>query len=79
MFQTFIEGKDIDETEVCFTEDSEQNRLIFIKGLEYIKDNYRNKVAHKDGILIDAAAECRELMIQTQNLLWILMYLLIEE
>ena len=75
----YKKGKDIDETEVCFTEDSEQNRLIFIKGLEYIKDNYRNKVAHKDGILIDAAAECRELMIQTQNLLWILMYLLIEE
>lgn len=56
--------------------DSEYNRMLLAKGLEYIKDNYRNFVAHKDGVSMQSVQECREILLQSRFLLWVLMYLL---
>lgn len=60
----------------AFSDDSEFNRMLLIKGLEYVKDNYRNNVAHKDGISPDAVKDCRRILIQSENLLWILLYII---
>jgi hypothetical protein len=61
---------------VAFTSDKEHNRMLFIKGLEYVKNNYRNVVAHKDGVSQQTVEECRKILLQTKNLLWILLYII---
>jgi len=61
---------------VAFNDNPEFNRMLLIKGLEYVKDNYRNNVAHKDGISPDAVKDCRRILIQSENLLWILLYII---
>ncbi len=69
---------DIDKTRgkgaLYFTEDKSYNRLVISKALEYLKNNYRNIVAHKDKVKASEAQECHELLLQTENLLWILLY-----
>jgi hypothetical protein len=40
------------------------------------KDNYRNIVAHKDGVSIQAVEDCRNILLQSEYLLWILLYIL---
>ncbi|MFW6016738.1 MAG: hypothetical protein ACOCRK_09900, partial [bacterium] len=62
--------------QVAFTESKEQNRMILIKALEYVLYNYRNKVAHKDGISLQKVNDCREILLQSHNLLWILLYII---
>lgn len=59
-----------------FTNNHEQNRIKFITSLEYIKNAYRNKVAHKDGIDKNRMDSCRENMLLAQKLIWILIYIL---
>lgn len=61
---------------IAFNEDTEFNRMLLIKGLEYVKDNYRNIVAHKDGVSPDEVETCRRILIQSENLLWILLYII---
>lgn len=48
--------------------------MLFIKGPEYVKNNYQNVVVHKDSISLQTVDECREILLQTQSLLWILLY-----
>lgn len=43
--------------------------------LHYVRENYRNVVAHKDPIKKTTVEHCYNLMIQTKNLLWILLYI----
>lgn len=57
-------------------DDTEFNRMLFIKGLEYVKDNYRNNVAHKNRIFPKAVEDCRNILIQSEYLLWILLYVI---
>ena len=45
-----------------------------IKGLEYIKVNYRNVVAHKDGVKLQLRK--REIFYYNLKLLWILIYII---
>jgi len=61
---------------VAFKENADYNRMLLIKGLEYVKNNYRNVVAHKDEISPEEVATCRSILIQSENLLWILLYIL---
>ncbi|RXE57965.1 hypothetical protein [Acetivibrio mesophilus] len=56
--------------------DAEYNRKVFIGSLEYIKNNYRNRVAHKDGIEKDRMEKCREDMLIAQKLIWMLIYIM---
>ncbi len=67
-------------TVVRFDSDSDSsadyNRMVFAKALDYIRAAFRNKVAHKDSISFGAAEECKKLMLETENLLWVLLYLL---
>ncbi len=51
----------------------DQNRATLVKALEYIKDNYRNPAAHKDRMGRSAVTACRELMLSSEQLLWILL------
>jgi len=48
--------------------DIEYNRKVFIGALEYIKNSYRNRVAHKDGIERDRMEKCREDMLIARSL-----------
>ncbi|NLM59009.1 MAG: hypothetical protein GX194_07810 [Clostridium sp.] len=56
--------------------DTEYNRKVFIGALEYIKNCYRNKVAHKDGINREKMEKCREDMLIAQKLIWMLIYIM---
>lgn len=56
--------------------DTRQNKMLFIKGLEYMRDNYRNKVAHKSVIALTTMEDCRDLMLYGKHLLWILLAML---
>ncbi len=56
--------------------DTNVNRRIFIGALEYIKNFYRNKVAHKDGIKRPRMEKCREDMLTAQKLIWMLIYII---
>lgn len=55
---------------------AELNRKIFIGALEYIKNCYRNKVAHKDGINRSRIDDCRQNMLIAQKLIWMLIYII---
>lgn len=59
-----------------FTNDDIHNRMLLAKALEYIKDNYRNTMAHKDMIKLTKLKEGRELLILTENMIWILLDIL---
>jgi hypothetical protein len=65
-----------EEETATFHNDDKYNRLLYAKGLEYIKNNYRNIVAHKEGVSLQKVEECRELLLQTEHMLWILLFLL---
>lgn len=65
-----------EEETATFNNDDKYNRLLYAKGLEYIKNNYRNIVAHKEGVSLQKVEECRELLLQTEHMLWILLFLL---
>ena len=65
----------LEEYTSSFSQDSTNNRILLIKALEYVKDNYRNKVAHKDGVSIKSCEDAREILLQTKDLMWILIYL----
>ena len=67
----------------------ESNVLTFKKGendkniaatiseaLSYVTKKFRNKVAHKEPFERTSADECREYLISTQQLLWILLYIM---
>lgn len=56
--------------------DTRANSRIFIGALEYIKNFYRNKVAHKDGINRPRMEKCREDMLTAQKLIWMLIYII---
>lgn len=49
------------------------NRATLAKALEYIKETYRNPAAHKDRMPKSTVAACRELMLSSEQLLWILL------
>ncbi|HOM01891.1 MAG TPA: hypothetical protein PLH43_03580 [Acetivibrio sp.] len=57
-------------------DDAEYNRKVFIGALEYVKNSYRNRVAHKDGIEKDRMEKCREDMLIAQKLIWMLIYIM---
>ena len=59
--------------------DDDKNRLILMAGLDYIRSNYRNLVAHDASVTLQHATECRHLMLQGEALLWILLYLIKDE
>lgn len=54
--------------------DSEKtNRAILARTLEHIKETYRNPAAHKDKMKETAVESCRKLMLETEQILWILL------
>lgn len=52
------------------------NRCILGWGMDYIRDPFRNKTAHPEDVSKNDAEECRRLLINGENLLWILLYIL---
>ena len=58
-----------------FSSDPENNRVVLHNSIDYIRDEFRNKCAHKDPIKKDKALECREIMLDAQKLLWILLWI----
>lgn len=59
-----------------FGQDDGQNRMLLAAGLDYIRVNYRNVVAHKDAISRTSVEECRKLLLLEKDLLWTLLMLL---
>ena len=58
-----------------FTTDDVHNRTVLYTALDYIRDEFRNKCAHKDPMGKKKAEECRNILIEAQQLLWVLMWL----
>lgn len=52
------------------------NRMLLVLALKYVLDNYRNKISHKELIDKHHADECRELMLEAENLIWIMISIL---
>lgn len=71
---SFDKGSDVEQ--LMLGSDTEYNRKVFIGALEYIKNCYRNKVAHKDGINREKMEKCREDMLIAQKLIWMLIYIM---
>ena len=61
------------EVSVPFTSDDMQNLHILFLSILHISNNYRNVVAHKDPVTDVKYTECKNLMIQSENLLWIIL------
>lgn len=72
----FNDPKGKNTKKFAFSNDVETNRLIFITSLEYVKNAYRNQVAHKNGIDKPKMDECRDNMILAKKLIWILIYIM---
>lgn len=70
--------KDENGNFVCesFSDDADKNRKCFKKALGCICDNYRNRSAHPNVVTLIEVEECRQLLIDGQNLLWILLAIL---
>lgn len=49
---------------------------IISEALSYVTEKFRNKVAHREPFERTSADECREYLISTQQLLWILLYIM---
>lgn len=58
-----------------FTNDDEHNRMVLYAALDYIRDEFRNKCAHKDLMSKERAEECRKILLDAQQLLWVLVWL----
>ncbi|MBQ7133811.1 MAG: hypothetical protein IJO20_04880 [Ruminococcus sp.] len=50
------------------------NRRILCAALHYIRANYRNKVAHSSFVQRTQYEECKELMMESEKMIWILLY-----
>lgn len=61
---------------ISFTQNDDENRMLLAKGLEYIRDHHRNVVAHKDPVARTMVEECRDILLMTEDVLWILLYIL---
>lgn len=60
------------ERELSFGNDDNQNRMLLAKGIDYIRTNYRNIVAHKETVSQTKVTECKALLIQSEKLMWII-------
>lgn len=61
---------------IFFTQDDDENRMLLAKGLDYIRVHHRNIVAHKDPVARTMVEECRDILLMTEDILWILLYIL---
>jgi len=71
-----VEGKWVGGSFYFQDGEDDYNRHLLVQGLDYIRSNYRNRVAHKDILKMVSVEECRDLLIMTENLLWILLYII---
>ena len=61
----------------CFVEnDTKKNRVILGRGMHYIRRNYRNKAAHPERVEKVDVEACKELLLQGEGLMWILLYIM---
>ena len=61
---------------IFFTQDDNENRMLLAQGLDYIRVHHRNIVAHKDPVARTMVEECRDILLMTEDILWILLYIL---
>ncbi|MBQ7133817.1 MAG: hypothetical protein IJO20_04910 [Ruminococcus sp.] len=59
-----------------FKNDINKNLNVMFKALKYIADNFRNQAAHSDLTPEQKYKKCRELVITTQHLLFVLLYII---
>ena len=71
-FNEFIRNHEFEVLERSFGNNDEQNRMLLAKGIDYIRTNYRNIVAHKEAVSKTKVTECKELLIQSEKLMWII-------
>lgn len=65
------------QRQVSFKENEhEYNRMLLVKGLDFVREHYRNPTAHKDIVRLNIADEARKLLIISKNLIWILLDIL---
>ena len=68
--------KENEQVKIKPSTNDDQNRMLLAKALMYVKDHYRNKVAHKDPVPMTKVEECQKILLQSQYLLWICLYIL---
>lgn len=56
--------------------DDKHNQFVFGECIDYIRKYFRNVSAHRDGVRLETAENCREIMLVTQGVIWILLYIL---
>lgn len=66
------------EASMRFTEDDDTNRMLLALGLDYVREKFRNQIAHKDAVSMMVADECRKVMLSSKYLLWILLAIITE-
>jgi len=59
--------------------DDVYNRHVLSSAIRYIKNRYRNPSAHNKFMNINMAEDCKNLMIESQNILWVLLLCLNKE
>ena len=64
------------KAEKAFGTTLKNNRALLIQGLDYIREHHRNIAAHEKPVSRDRMDECREVLLQTRDMLWILLFLL---
>ena len=59
---------------VEFTDNNdEKNREILFKALDYIRDKYRNPIAHTTNLVKQDYYDCKDILVSGQKLFWILL------
>ena len=73
-----VKKKDQDTVaeERTFGSCDKDNRTLLIQGLDYVRDHHRNLAAHSKPVSKAKTDECRDILLQTRDLLWILLYIL---
>jgi hypothetical protein len=66
------------ESSMRFTEDDDTNRMLLALGLDYVREKFRNQIAHKDAVSMMVVDECRKVMLSSKYLLWILLAIITE-
>ena len=54
----------------------QQNSIILGEGIRFISKNYRNKTAHSEFVEKKTVEECKDLLLQGEYILWILLYII---
>ena len=54
------------------------NKRLLRNALDYVRENFRNKAAHKEAVSKNVYQEAEQILLSAEYLLWILLYIMKE-